>query len=251
MKHSHDFKSDILRVRHAPNSVSDRIALRVVKTVTAVPRMVGGLLQYLSALRHIRDDLGWIKELIDAVDNERMHLMTFIKIAELSWFERSLIMVAHAVFYNFYIRLYLLVPKTAHRVVGYLQEEAVVSNTHYLTDNNEGHVENVAAPQIAVKYWSRPFTAFAGRCPCAARRRGSSPRYQPSLCQSAGEGRARVSRRRFRSNKTAAQILGLPLCVSNVQNLHDLTARDGIFTATVGLRITPDITFSWSTPHHA
>jgi ubiquinol oxidase len=181
MKHSHDFQSDTLHVHHVPNSIPDRIALRVVKTmrffadrffakryghravvletVAAVPGMVGGLLQHLSAIRHIRDDQGWIKELIDEADNERMHLMTFIKIAEPSRFERFLIMAAQLIFYNLYFFLYLLAPKTAHRVVGYLEEEAVVSYTHYLAEIDAGRVENVAAPQIAIKYWNLPSTA--------------------------------------------------------------------------------------------
>lgn len=181
MKHSHDFQSNTLHVHHVPNSIPDRIALRVVKsmrffadrffakryghravvleTVAAVPGMVGGLLQHLSAIRHIRDDQGWIKELIDEADNERMHLMTFIKIAEPSRFERLLIMAAQLIFYNLYFFLYLLAPKTAHRVVGYLEEEAVISYTHYLAEIDAGRVENVAAPQIAIKYWNLPASA--------------------------------------------------------------------------------------------
>jgi len=68
-------------------------------------------------------------------------------------------MVAQAVFYNLYFFLYLLAPKTAHRVVGYLEEEAVISYTHYLEEIDSGRVENVAAPQIALKYWNLPSTA--------------------------------------------------------------------------------------------
>jgi ubiquinol oxidase len=131
----------------------------VLETVAAVPGMVGGLLQHLRALRHIRDDQGWIKELIEEADNERMHLMTFIHIAQPSRFERILIMVAQAVFYNLYFFLYLLAPKTAHRVVGYLEEEAVISYTHYLAEIDAGRVENVAAPHIAIQYWKLAPTA--------------------------------------------------------------------------------------------
>jgi ubiquinol oxidase len=181
MKHSHDFTPDLLQVHYMPQSMNDRAALRVVKTmrffadkffakryghravvletVAAVPGMVGGLLQHLRAIRHIRDDQGWIKELIEEADNERMHLMTFIQIAHPSRFERMLIMVAQAVFYNLYFFLYLLAPKAAHRVVGYLEEEAVVSYTHYLEEIDSGRVENVVAPQIAIKYWNLPSTA--------------------------------------------------------------------------------------------
>jgi ubiquinol oxidase len=181
MKHSNEFAPDLLQVHHIPRSMNDRVALRVVKTmrffadkffanryghravvletVAAVPGMVGGLLQHLRAIRHIRDDQGWIKELIEEADNERMHLMTFIQIAQPSRFERTLIMVAQAVFYNLYFFLYLLAPKTAHRVVGYLEEEAVISYTHYLEEIDAGNVENVAAPQIAIKYWNLPSDA--------------------------------------------------------------------------------------------
>ena len=162
--------------RHkAPDGLSDRIALGIVKfmrlfadaffskryghravvleTVAAVPGMVGGLLQHLKSLRHIREDEGWIRELLDEAENERMHLMTFINIAKPSLFERALIMGGQAVFFNTYFFLYLFAPKTAHRVVGYLEEEAVVSYTGYLEQVDNGSVENVPAPKIAIDYW--------------------------------------------------------------------------------------------------
>jgi ubiquinol oxidase len=158
-----------------PKDMRDRIALRTVKTmrivadsffakryghraviletVAAVPGMVGGLLQHLKAVRHISDDQGWIRELLDEAENERMHLMTFIKIAEPSRFERTLIMIGQAVFYNLYFFLYLFAPRVAHRVVAYLEEEAVISYTQYLQEIDAGKVENVPAPQIAIDYW--------------------------------------------------------------------------------------------------
>jgi ubiquinol oxidase len=115
--------------------------------------MVGGLLRHLKALRHIREDQGWIRELLDEAENERMHLMTFIHIAKPSLFERGLIMGGQVIFFNTYFFLYLFAPKTAHRVVGYLEEEAVVSYTGYLEQVDSGAVENVPAPQIARDYW--------------------------------------------------------------------------------------------------
>ncbi len=164
-----------------PKDRADRIALRTVKfmrffadkffskryghravvleTVAAVPGMVGGLLQHLKAIRYIRDDEGWIRELLDEAENERMHLMTFIKIAEPSKLERLLIMVGQAVFYNFYFFLYLLAPRTAHRVVAYLEEEAVISYTQYLEAIDAGSIENVRAPDLAIEYWNLPTDA--------------------------------------------------------------------------------------------
>ncbi len=128
----------------------------VLETVAAVPGMVGGLLQHLSALRRIRDDHGWIRTLLDEAENERMHLMTFIEIAKPSRFERWLVMATQFVFYNAYFFLYLFSPRTAHRVVGYFEEEAVVSYTQYLAEVDAGRHENVPAPQLAIDYWQLP-----------------------------------------------------------------------------------------------
>jgi len=125
----------------------------VLETVAAVPGMVGGLLQHLTALRKMRDDEGWIKVLIDEAENERMHLMTFIEIAQPNAFERFLIMAVQLIFYNCYFFLYLFAPRTAHRVIGYFEEEAVISYTQYLTEVEEGRYENIPAPQIAIDYW--------------------------------------------------------------------------------------------------
>lgn len=125
----------------------------VLETVAAVPGMVAGLLQHLKALRHIRDDAGWVRELLDEAENERMHLMTFVQIAKPTLVERMVIMITQAVFYNFYFFLYLFAPKTAHRVVGYFEEEAVTSYTQYLEQIDAGHQENVAAPRLAIDYW--------------------------------------------------------------------------------------------------
>ncbi len=131
----------------------------VLETVAAVPGMVAGLLQHLRAIRRMRDDQGWIKELLDEAENERMHLMTFIQVAQPTLFERALIMIAQALFYNFYFFLYLFAPKTAHRVIGYFEEEAVTSYTHYLREIDEGRLENGPAPQIAIDYWNLPANA--------------------------------------------------------------------------------------------
>ena len=128
----------------------------VLETVAAVPGMVGGLLQHLKALRYMRDDEGWIRELLDEAENERMHLMTFVQIAKPTTFERLLIMLTQAVFYNLFFFLYLCSPKTAHRVVGYFEEEAVISYTEYLKEIDSGRHDNVPAPQTAIDYWGLP-----------------------------------------------------------------------------------------------
>jgi ubiquinol oxidase len=167
-----------LAARHRPAGVSDRIAFGFVKllrfaadtffakryghravvleTVAAVPGMVGATLNHLKCLRRMQDDRGWIKTLMDEAENERMHLMTFIEVCKPTLFERFVVVAAQWVFYLFFFGLYLVSPRTAHRVVGYFEEEAVVSYTHYLAEIDEGRSANTPAPPIALRYWSLP-----------------------------------------------------------------------------------------------
>ncbi len=99
------------------------------------------------------DDKGWIRTLLDEAENERMHLMTFVHIAKPSQLERALILLTQGAFYNAFFALYLISPRTAHRVVGYIEEEAVVSYTLYLEEIDAGEHENVPAPQVAIDYF--------------------------------------------------------------------------------------------------
>jgi ubiquinol oxidase len=126
----------------------------VLETVAAVPGMVGGALQHLKSLRRMKSDDGWIKVLLDEAENERMHLMTFIEIAKPNAFERLMIVVAQGLFYNLFFLLYLFSAKTAHRLVGYFEEEAVYSYSEYLNGVERGKYENITAPQIAINYWN-------------------------------------------------------------------------------------------------
>jgi ubiquinol oxidase len=121
--------------------------------------MVAGMWQHLTCLRRMQDDRGWIKVLLDEAENERMHLMTFIEVAKPSFFERALILFAQAIFWNVYFVMYVFAPRTCHRLVGYFEEEAVISYTAYLAQVESNPELNIAAPKIAIDYWHLPKTA--------------------------------------------------------------------------------------------
>ena len=125
----------------------------ILETIAAVPGMVAGMLNHLKALRRMRDDEGWVRELLDEAENERMHLMIFLDIAKPSWIERALVLLGQGAFLIVYTLLYILSSKTAHRVVGYFEEEACKSYTEFLEKIDSGEVENVAAPDIAKNYY--------------------------------------------------------------------------------------------------
>jgi ubiquinol oxidase len=160
---------------HEAQGLSDRIALGITKflrfladaffakryghraivleTVAAVPGMVGGMMQHLKSLRRMRDDGGWIKELLDEAENERMHLMAFVALFKPNWVERLLVLLAQGAFWNAYFLLYLFAPRTAHRTIGYFEEEAIISYTEFLKEIDAGNCENVPAPKLAIDYW--------------------------------------------------------------------------------------------------
>ena len=170
-----------LHRHHKPQNLSDKIAFAftkflrfladtffkkkyghravVLETVAAVPGMVAGMLLHLKSLRKMQDDKGWIKILLDEAANERMHLMTFIKIAQPTFIERMIIMIAQFIFILMYLFIYLISQRTAHRIVGYFEEEAVISYTEYLKEIEEGKIENIKAPEIAINYWNLPLNS--------------------------------------------------------------------------------------------
>lgn len=128
----------------------------VLETVAAVPGMVGATLTHLRCLRRMESDRGWIRTLMEEAENERMHLMTFLEICRPTMFERLVVLIVQWLFYLGFFMLYLFSPKTAHRLVGYFEEEAVISYTHYLEEIDAGRSVNVPAPAIARHYWGLP-----------------------------------------------------------------------------------------------
>jgi ubiquinol oxidase len=164
-----------LKKRCVPINFKDKVAFRLVKfmrffadtffkkryghravvleTIAAIPGMVGAMLKHFQCLRRIKDDHGWIRILLDEAENERMHLMTFIHISQPSFLERIIIILGQGIFGFFYFVLHILSPYTAHRLVGYLEEEAIVSYLQYLKEIKDGKIENTSAPLIAKEYW--------------------------------------------------------------------------------------------------
>uniref|UniRef100_A0A7C8ZET0 Ubiquinol oxidase n=1 Tax=Opuntia streptacantha TaxID=393608 RepID=A0A7C8ZET0_OPUST len=172
-----DLSIDLTK-HHVPKTFIDKFAYRTVKllrvptdiffqrrygcrammleTVAAVPGMVGGMLLHLRSLRKFEQTGGWVKALLEEAENERMHLMTMVELVKPKWYERLLVLAVQGVFFNCYFVLYVLSPKVAHRIVGYLEEEAIHSYTEFLKDIDSGAIENVPAPAIAIDYWRLP-----------------------------------------------------------------------------------------------
>jgi ubiquinol oxidase len=128
----------------------------VLETVAAVPGMVGGMFRHFKSLRWMQRDHGWIGKLLEEAENERMHLLTWMQVIKPSFFERMLVLAAQSFYAPFYAIIYLFSPKTAHRFVGYLEEEACEQYTLFLKAIDSGKIANVDAPEIAINYWNLP-----------------------------------------------------------------------------------------------
>jgi len=114
------------------------------------------MILHLKSLRKMEDDRGWIKTLLDEAENERMHLMTFIHVAKPTFIERLIILFAQFIFIITYAIIYLISQRTAHRIVGYFEEEAVISYTEYLHELESGAIPDEPAPEVAINYWNLP-----------------------------------------------------------------------------------------------
>ncbi|KAI3658778.1 hypothetical protein MP638_002578 [Amoeboaphelidium occidentale] len=162
---------------HTPATTSDKFAFNLVKllrkpsdlffshryihrallleTVAAIPGQVAALLKHLKQLRNLDEkDDPIIQHLVHEAENERMHLVCFRELAAPTLMDRLVVSSVQLIFFNSYFFLYLFAPKVAHRMVGYLEEEAIISYTRFINEIQEGNIQNVPAPKMAIEYWN-------------------------------------------------------------------------------------------------
>ena len=126
----------------------------VLETVAGVPGMVAGVWMHFKSLRAMKAGYGeQIREMLAEAENERMHLMFFIEIAKPNYFERFIVLFAQIIFGLFYLFMYIFFTRTAHRMIGYFEDEAVKSYTDYLNRVEKGEIENFQAPLLAINYY--------------------------------------------------------------------------------------------------
>ena len=126
----------------------------VLETVAGVPGMVAGVWMHFKSLRKMKAGYGdQIREMLAEAENERMHLMFFIEIAKPNIIERLIVLSAQFLFGIFYLFMYIFFTRTAHRMIGYFEDEAVSSYSEYLKMVESGEVENTPAPHLAINYY--------------------------------------------------------------------------------------------------
>ena len=133
-----------------------------LESIAGVPGMVGGMVRHLHSLRLFKRDRAWIESLLEEAYNERMHLLTFIGLANPGIMMRLMVLGAQGIFFNTFFVAYLIAPRICHRFVGYLEEEAVITYTRCIDDLEKGKLPEFSsrkAPDLAIKYWKMPENA--------------------------------------------------------------------------------------------
>jgi len=148
-----------------PTPKSIILRLLFLESIAGVPGMVAASIRHFRSLRSMRRDHGWIHTLLEEAENERMHLLVFMKIFEPTWITRALVIVAQGVLVTLLTGTYAIRPQAVHRFVGYLEETAVITYsqviTHLNTPGSQLHAawKDLEVPNIARQYWRLPETA--------------------------------------------------------------------------------------------
>eukprot|EP00051_Salpingoeca_urceolata_P004338 m.64274 g.64274 ORF g.64274 m.64274 type:complete len:377 (+) comp13572_c0_seq2:230-1360(+) len=128
-----------------------------LETVAGIPGMVAATLRHLRSLRIMKRDQGWIHTLLEEAENERMHLLCFLKEQpNPSTVFRGAVLISQGIFWNVFFVSYLISPTLCHRFVGYLEEEAVRTYTgaiQALDEEKLGDWSTKPANDLAKHYW--------------------------------------------------------------------------------------------------
>lgn len=144
------------------NITKDKILNRVIflETIAAVPGMVAAVTRHMKSLRKMERDGGLMQLFLEEANNERMHLLSFIKLKNPGKIFRSAVLVSQFGFGTLFFIAYTLSPKFCHRFVGYVEEEACSTYTKIVkaieasppgSDLSAWKMER--APKIAIGYW--------------------------------------------------------------------------------------------------
>lgn len=145
----------------ASNPTPDSIITRLLflESIAGVPGMVAAQHRHFASLRTMSRDYGWIHTLLEEAENERMHLLTFMEAFRVTPLQRAVVYAMQFGWCAFFIPLYVISPRSAHRAVGYIEEMAVYTYSNIIslmeTPGSALHDawHHKAVPDIALNYW--------------------------------------------------------------------------------------------------
>ncbi|KRX06133.1 hypothetical protein PPERSA_00013 [Pseudocohnilembus persalinus] len=143
------------------NEISEKAWINRVlylENVAGIPGFVAAMFRHLRSLRKMERDQGWIHTLLQEAENERVHLITFLNVKQPGILFKAGVIGGQFFYTLMFAAVYCLFPRVAHRAVGHLEEQAVITYTHLIEEiNREGspvnHWKNQPAPKMAIEYW--------------------------------------------------------------------------------------------------
>ena len=145
------------------DSITEQNIMRRViflETIAAVPGMVAAIVRHFKSLRTMERDGGMLQMFLEEANNERMHLLTFVRMRDPSLLFRASVIVSQFGFGSAFLVAYAISPKFCHRFVGYVEEEACSTYTKIIQaieaapesdDLAKWRIQE--APDIAKSYW--------------------------------------------------------------------------------------------------
>eukprot|EP00986_Skeletonema_menzelii_P012863 scaffold7247_cov143-Skeletonema_menzelii.AAC.10 len=131
-----------------------------LETVAAIPGMVAAIIRHFRSLRNMTRDGGMLNMFLEEANNERMHLLTFIRLKDPGMIFRAAVIGAQGVFATGFGLAYVASPAFCHRFVGYIEEEACLTYTKIIKAIEEAEEgselaqwKTQDAPKIAKGYW--------------------------------------------------------------------------------------------------
>ena len=131
-----------------------------LETIAAVPGMVAAIIRHFSSLRNMTPDGGLLQMFLEEANNERMHLLTFVRLKDPNRLFRLAVIGGQFGFGAAFLLAYMISPKFCHRFVGYIEEEACATYTKIIKaieaapDGSElAKWRTNHAPPIAKAYW--------------------------------------------------------------------------------------------------
>lgn len=140
----------------------EKVLNRVIflETIAAVPGFVAAIVRHFKSLRRMERDGGLLHLFLEEANNERMHLLSFIKMKDPGMIFRGAVIFSQFGFGSAFLASYAVSPKFCHRFVGYVEEEACATYTKII-DAIEKAPEggeladwrSEVAPKISLGYW--------------------------------------------------------------------------------------------------
>jgi hypothetical protein len=156
------FGFDTLTGWNGKQITKDKVLRRVIflETIAAVPGFIAAIVRHFKSLRRMERDGGLLHLFLEEANNERMHLLSFIKMRDPGMIFRGSVIFSQFGFGSAFLASYAISPKFCHRFVGYIEEEACRTYTkiiEVIEEAPEGSElaewRSEVAPKIALGYW--------------------------------------------------------------------------------------------------